>query len=387
MASPKSTFTLGATGLVSGTLIGILLGSGAGFFGKTYYDELTAKRQRQVEALQTSECEASLASTSTAQTVALDGSTIESAHLPADVRSELFEILAQSYTKSRVALEEFAGRYEIVRKTSKSIATQDVPSLTQLLAEQQVSEAEIKSYFDQSRSNYPEGTTVQSVSEEIRNHLKLMRLQKARESALADLQKDNGLNVLLRPPCGPELDLDLSELPRRGNTSKEDQPTLVEIVDYFCAQCRYLHATITAFADENAEKMSLVELVTVTHIDSPQAEFAAGAYCAQSLGSEGFWKYHEAAFQLPETLNASTSSVKAAREHAVQLARESGLDGLKFEKCLESGKGHKILAKTNAMLQRNGIVRFPAYAANQRQLIVPDHPSALKTILARTFLR
>jgi protein-disulfide isomerase len=330
-------------------------------------------------------CEASLVSTSSIQALTIDGKTIETGALPDDVRGELFQIKSQSYIKTLFALQEFAARYAIEAESSKSFDSKDVPPLSRLLTEHKVSEEDVKNYFAQAKTNYPDGTTLDSVANEIRNHLQNMRIQKARDNALLALQKGSRFSVLLRPPCGPAVDRDFDGFPKRGKESGEGGNTLVEVVDYFCAQCRYLHSAVTTFADANAQDLTLIQVVSTANPDSPQAEFAAGAYCAQLQGNEAFWKYHEAALQLPESIAQNANARAAVRKQAIQLAKTSGIETIIFGSCLDSGKGHKMLKKAASMLETSALNHFPSYAANGHRIIVPEHPSELKQVLSEAF--
>lgn len=115
--------------------------------------------------------------------------------------------------------------------------------------------------------------------------------------------------------------------------------TMVEFSDFQCPFCRRLYTQTLPQIKEQYIKTGKVKFVyrdfPLTSIHDMAQKYAEASECADE--QEKFWQMHDKIFNEQEKLGSGTildftvSDVK-------RWAREVGLNGIKFDRCLDSGK-------------------------------------------------
>lgn len=107
--------------------------------------------------------------------------------------------------------------------------------------------------------------------------------------------------------------------------------SLVEYSDFECPYCKHFHSIAKALVDGSGGKVNWVYRHFPLSIHQPGAEREAlASECAAAQGgNDAFWKYADAVF---ERTTSNGNGFPASR--LVPLAEEIGLDGAKFQKCL-----------------------------------------------------
>jgi hypothetical protein len=98
-------------------------------------------------------------------------------------------------------------------------------------------------------------------------------------------------------------------------------------------------------------------------------DVAVAAACAYRHGNEAFWAYHKRLFQEADRL-------AEGRNLFLQLAREVGLDGSRFARCVDERQGLFDVARDVAEGEELGIRGTPAFFVNGRPvlgLVRPEH--------------
>jgi len=187
-----------------------------------------------------------------------------------------------------------------------------------------VTDPEIAAFYETNRSQM-QGRALDDMRPLIRDYLEGQRRAAAHQALVADL-RDAG------PPVTMLLDAPRYDVPVADDDASagaENAPvTIVEFSDFQCPFCARVRPTLMRLRETYGDRVRLVWKdfpLTTTH---PQAFQAAEAgNCAREQGR--FWEYHDQLFEQQQAL--LTDQLKA---HAVA----AGLDGDRFNTCLDSGR-------------------------------------------------
>lgn len=161
----------------------------------------------------------------------------------------------------------------------------------------------------------------------------------------------------------------------RGNLADDDPVlgnpdapvTIVEFSDFQCPFCRRLYFQTLPQIKEQYIKTGKVKFVyrdfPLTGIHDLAQKYAEGAECADEQGK--FWLMHDKIFDEQERLGQGTIFDYTA-EDIKTWARELGLDGAKFDECLDSGKYADEVQRDLSDGQRAGVQGTPGTFVNGR---------------------
>lgn len=122
----------------------------------------------------------------------------------------------------------------------------------------------------------------------------------------------------------------------RGNRNAE--VLLVEYSDLECPFCKRFHPTMQQVLKEYGNKVAWVyRHFPLSFHANAQKEAEASECAAEQGGEDVFWKYVDTIFDRTES-NGTGFALTELRP----LAEELGLDGGKFQQCLDSGKYEKL---------------------------------------------
>ncbi|HEY5546319.1 MAG TPA: thioredoxin domain-containing protein [Gemmatimonadaceae bacterium] len=200
--------------------------------------------------------------------------------------------------------------------------------------------------------------------------------------ATAALRSINRRNDWIVQPAGSAAN---SALPLRidvaGRPSKGPQRapvTIVEFTDYQCPYCkRQFYETYDALLALNGDQVRYVVRnfpVSGLHPDAQKA--AEAAECAFEQGK--FWEYHDALFELSPAI---------PRDTLTQISVRLGLDRVRFDRCLDSGKKEPVVQKDLADGGRYGVRGTPTFFVNGRMLAGTQPISVLQAEIDRAIQR
>ena len=116
--------------------------------------------------------------------------------------------------------------------------------------------------------------------------------------------------------------------------SKDANLVLVEYSDFECPFCKRFHPTMQQVLEEYGNKVAWVyRHFPLSFHQNAQKEAEASECAAEQGGDDVFWKFTDAIFERTES-NGTGFALTALKP----LAEELGLDGEKFQQCLDSGK-------------------------------------------------
>lgn len=178
-------------------------------------------------------------------------------------------------------------------------------------------------------------------------------------------------------PSNKPVVIDETQLQNAPFKGKVDAPvTIVEFSDFQCPFCERFYSDAYKQIDEQYVKTGKVKLVFAQFPLSfhDQAQKAAEAsLCVQAQkGNDGFWKMHDKLFD-----NQADLSV----ENFKKWARELGIDGARFDRCLDNGD---LESRVNAELaygQSLGVSGTPTAFVNGVSVVGAQPFSAFKQVI------
>jgi protein-disulfide isomerase len=210
------------------------------------------------------------------------------------------------------------------------------------------SDAEIAAWYKDNPSRVG-GRPIDQVRSQIADFLRGDK-RKAAERKLQDrIYADRKVTVAFQPY---RLQFENAKAATFG---KPDAPvTLVEFSDFQCPFCRAAAPTLTQVKNKFGDKVHIVYRQFPIPSLHPNAFKAAEAsLCANEQGK--FWELHDAMFEDQNKL--AVSDLK-------QTARKLGMDGKKFDACLDSGRYVEQVQNDQRDGQRVGVKGTPAMFIN-----------------------
>ena len=210
-------------------------------------------------------------------------------------------------------------------------------------------DAELETVYRQSGTTAPR----EQALGQIRAMLKRQAQTKRYEAFLVELRTKYPVEARLEPLRAA---LSTGDFPSKG---PRDAPvTIVEYSDFQCPFCQQMRGTLgqvmEAYGDLVRMEYRQFPLVSI----HPGAQIAAEAsLCANEQGR--FWELHDAMFQDQNALSADPLKARA---------RTLGLDGAKFDECLDSNKYAKQVASDLEEGRKHGVAGTPALFINGRFL-------------------
>jgi protein-disulfide isomerase len=207
--------------------------------------------------------------------------------------------------------------------------------------------ADAQALYDQTKASRPDLPPFEQVRDQIFQYIKGQKTQQYIET----LRSAAEVKVTLAPYRAA---VDTAG-PSRGKT---DAPvTIVEFSDFQCPFCVKAEPTVMQVLAAYPGKIRLVyrDYPLPFHPLAPKA--AEASHCAEDQGK--YWEMHGKMFGANGALSV---------EHLKQYAREVGLDGAKFDKCLDSGEKAKAVADNFKAGKKLGVNGTPAFFINGRLL-------------------
>jgi len=160
---------------------------------------------------------------------------------------------------------------------------------------------------------------------------------------------------------------------------KKDSPvTLVEFSDFQCPYCQASAPTLKLVAQKFGDKVQIIyRQYPIPSLHPFAFKAAEASLCANDQGK--FWQMHDAMFADQKKL--TVSDLKAT-------ARTLGMDGKKFDACLDAGRHVEQVQNDQREGERIGVTGTPAMYINGRYVEGGSVPfSTLETLIEKELLR
>ncbi len=130
---------------------------------------------------------------------------------------------------------------------------------------------------------------------------------------------------------------------------------LIEYSDFECPFCKRFHPTTQQVLDHYKGKVALVYRHYPLNFHANAEKEAEATECANEQGgNDAFWKYADKIFE-----RTTSNGTGFALDKLVPLAKEIGLDGVKFKTCLDSGKYAQHVQDDETNGQAAGVTGTP----------------------------
>jgi protein-disulfide isomerase len=209
---------------------------------------------------------------------------------------------------------------------------------------------EMKGLYDQAKAQGQPLPPYEQVKPDIERYLRNERGQGALRAYYDKLRADAKVEVLLPPYQAPRVAV-AAEGPSKG--PKDAKVTIVEFSDFECPYCTRAEETVKQVMQKYDGKVRLVyrDFPLPFH---PNAQKAAEA--ARCAGDQGkYWEMHEKLFA-----NQRALEVPALKGYA----KELGVDGAKFDACLDGGEKAKLVEADKKAGEEVGVTGTPAFFIN-----------------------
>ncbi len=302
----------------------------------------------------------------------INGTKVLGADLDAKVESELGDAAQEFTTKvhdmRRQALEQMV--MEKVVKMEADARGVGEEALFKAEVEDKIekpSDAALKEMFEKLVKPQNPGLSFEMVKDQLAPRA-MQQAQRTRIVAFMDeLKAKYGVRLSLPAPKLPKTEVAATG-PAKG--AADAKVTIVEFSDFECPFCSRATDTVKQVVESYGNKVRLVfRHYPLPFHKSAQKAAEAGA-CADDQGS--FWKLHDAMFANQEDL--SVDSLK-------KMARDAGLDGAKFDACLDSGAKAELVKKDLEEGKKAGVSGTPAFFINGQRLSGAQPPEAFKDLI------
>ncbi|MBP7147404.1 MAG: thioredoxin domain-containing protein [Acidobacteria bacterium] len=213
-------------------------------------------------------------------------------------------------------------------------------------------EDEMRQFYRQNEQRMP--GPYEQMQPQIRSYIEGEKKQRLLNEYLQGLKAKANVVTMLPPPEMPAVEV-AADGPARG---PENAPvTIVEFADYQCPYCAQVEPVVKRLLAEYPGKLRFVfrDYPLPSHQQAPKASEAA--LCAEQQGK--FWEMHDRLFEQQGRL-----ALADLKEHA----RAIGLDGQKFDQCLDSGAMADAVNKHAEAGKQAGVNATPAFFINGRVL-------------------
>jgi protein-disulfide isomerase len=217
------------------------------------------------------------------------------------------------------------------------------------------SDAEVQQVYDRTKASGRQLPPLDQLKGEIVTFLKERNAEGARKTYIDKLRTEAKVTVMMPPLLLPKVDVAVADGQKKGSDSAP--VTIIEFSDYQCPFCSRAEETVKKVLDEYKGKVRLVFRQYPLPFHAQAAKASEAALCAGDQGK--YWEMHEKLFA-----NQQALAVDQLKQHAKGL----GLDGSKFDKCLDSGEKTKIVDASKKAGDEAGVNGTPAFFINGRPL-------------------
>jgi protein-disulfide isomerase len=302
----------------------------------------------------------------------ISGQTITAGDLDESVKKDLAQ-LDQQYQEQRYQLRRQALEAMLRKRAFEAKAKAKGVTMEELVEKEiadkvpDPSEEEMRALYERAKAGGQQLPPYDQVKGDIARFIKNQKGQGALVEYYDGLKKEMGVEVLLAPYEPPKVAVDTTG-PSKGPAGAPI--TIVEFSDYECPFCVKAEPTVKEILDAYPGKIRLVyrDFPLPMHSRAPKA--AEAAHCAGDQGK--YWEMHARLF---------ASSGKLEPSDLKAYARDVGVDGGKFDQCLDKGEKASEVEKHKKAGEEAGVTGTPAFFINGRMISGAQPAEAFKAII------
>ncbi len=247
------------------------------------------------------------------------------------------------YQARREAIAEIVDSRLLARSASAASMTEEAWIAQEVAALPPVGDADVSTFFEENRTRFNPGTTLETLSDPIREYL--------------ENQKEDEIRAALRENASVEI-----SLPRQRKTvaavgyalGPESAPvTIVEFSDFQCPYCSRVVPTLKELVARYPEQVRIVFRHLPLDFHAQARGAAQASICAGQ--QDRFWEYHDLLFANQRTMG---------RDQLSSYATGLGLDVELFEACMAAPETDALVAADLEAAERLGATGTPAFFIN-----------------------
>lgn len=279
------------------------------------------------------------------------GKTITQSELEKKLAPQLTEIEQQRYEVLREGLDGMIAEI-LIEEEAKSRKMKPEDLVKQEIQDKvpAPTDTEIQKVYDENKDALG-GATLEAVKERVVEYLQAQAMGARQEEFLGGLRKKYKATIALKPP---KIEVGVGSRPPLGK--KGAKVTIVMFSDYECPFCKRAEPTVDQVMAAYGGQVALYfrDFPLPFHQNARPASEAA--HCANAQGK--FWDYHKKVM----------ASEDLSRAKLNEIAASTGLDGKKFEECLDKGTYREAIDVDMSDGEAAGIDGTPAFFINGRRL-------------------
>ncbi|HVE87842.1 MAG TPA: thioredoxin domain-containing protein [Myxococcales bacterium] len=281
----------------------------------------------------------------------IGGEKITGKDLDDKIASQLAQIDEQKHNARKQGLENLINERLLQAEAKKRGVTED--ALIKAEVEDKVSapsEDDIKKFYEANQARMG-GMTYEQMHDRLAQYLSQNPKQQKFREYISKLREQASVKVTLPAPPKPRRQVAATG-PSRGPA--DAKVTIVEFSDFQCPFCSRAHDTVDEVMRTYAGKVKLVyRQMPLTSLHPNAFKAAEASLCAFDQGH--FWEYHDTLFK-----NQQQLGVDKLKEYATSL----GLDGSKFNQCLDGGDKASLVRTDMKDGEGVGVQGTPAFFIN-----------------------
>lgn len=216
-----------------------------------------------------------------------------------------------------------------------------------------VTEKDIRKFYDENKEKI--NSSYEQVHGQILQMLQNREQGNAASAYAEELRKAATLEVFLRPPDPPVINISIDDRPWTGAANA--LVTIIEFTDFECPSCATAQPVLESLAKEFADKVKLVAHSFPLEQHKHAFKAAEAAEAAREQGK--YWEYTLILFKYQKELE-----VDKLKAYAGLL----GLDRKKFDEALDSGKFTDAVKQELSIGDRIGVDSTPSIFINGRRI-------------------
>ena len=283
----------------------------------------------------------------------IDGEKITAEQVEKPLGNQISKLQEQIYNLKREKLEAIIAEKLLAKEAARrgvtvtALIDKEVTSKVGLVTEQEVDD------FYQKNKAQMRGEEA-TVRQQIRSYLQNQKLVARRAEFLESLAAKSKVVIHLQSPPVFRNEVSADGAPFKGGAKAP--VTIVKFEDFQCPFCKQVQPTFDKLLARYGDKIKLAHRDFPIDTLHPQARLAhEAARCANEQGK--FWVYHDTVYA-----NASKVGVEDLKSYA----KETGLDQVKFDQCVDAGKFKSAVQKDINEGTRVGVTGTPAFFINGR---------------------
>jgi protein-disulfide isomerase len=300
----------------------------------------------------------------------VNGKAITSGDVENALMPLVYSVQDQVYTLRKQSLDVKINDLLLDQEAKKKNVTAEALFDAEILPRvKPVTEADAHSFYEENKDRAK--GSFEQLRPQIIQYLQTREQGNAAAAYAEQLRKGATLQVFLKPPDPPVLEISIDNRPWTGGANA--RVTIVEFTDFECPSCAATQPVLEELVKEFGDKVKLVE--RSYPLDQHKHAFKA-AEAAEAAREQGkYWEYAAVLFK-----NQTALEIDKLKEYASQL----GLDRKKFDAALDSGKYSDSVKRDVAAGDKVGVDSTPTVFINGKRTLDKSR-EALKSAIEAAF--